>query len=87
MTTSSLQRKLLKLLLLLAVLYAVLCAALFYCQRSLLYFPQDRQRTDMPTLELAADGARILVTLIAALTLALVISCNASKSAYSLSGV
>lgn len=49
-------------LLLLAAVYVGLCALLFFFQRALIYFPQPRHLTDAPTIELAADGARILIT-------------------------
>ena len=45
------------------VVYVGLCAALFFSQRSLIYFPQPRSRTDIaPILSLQVDGEAILVT-------------------------
>jgi pimeloyl-ACP methyl ester carboxylesterase len=46
-----------------AVVYLGLCAALFFLQRSLIYFPQPRSvGTAVPTLRLAVPGAEVLVT-------------------------
>lgn len=46
-----------------AVVYLGLCAALFFLQRSLIYFPQPRAAgTGVPTLTLAVPGAEVLVT-------------------------
>ena len=55
-------RLLLTILLILAATYVGLCAALFFFQRSLLYFPQPRFDAAAPTLELSREGERILVT-------------------------
>jgi len=43
-------------------LYAAACAALFFLQRSMIYFPQGRGG-DAPTASLEHDGVRVLVTL------------------------
>ncbi|MBC7918680.1 MAG: alpha/beta fold hydrolase [Rhodoferax sp.] len=56
------QRKAIATLIVLVVIYLGLCAALFFFQRSLIYFPQPRQFAAAPTRTLAADGAQVLVT-------------------------
>ena len=54
-------RPLINLFILLTVLYAGICAALFLFQRSLIYFPQARgHATD--TIKLAAPGAELVVS-------------------------
>lgn len=52
-----------RLLLILAALYLVLCAALYLGQRRLIYFPpQHRARSDVPVEVLERNGARVLVS-------------------------
>jgi pimeloyl-ACP methyl ester carboxylesterase len=55
-------RKLITFCIFLVIVYAGLCAALYFGQRSLIYFPQPSNKTSRPTLTLKADGARVLVT-------------------------
>ncbi|WP_343728919.1 hypothetical protein [Duganella sp.] len=55
-------RKLIALLILALIVYAGLCAVLYFVQRSFIYFPQPGARADRPTLKLQADGAQVLVT-------------------------
>jgi hypothetical protein len=46
-----------------ALIYAALCLALFFAQRSFIYYPQPKSPADNgPTLTLNVDGERILVS-------------------------
>lgn len=56
------KRKVINTLTFLVVLYIGLCTALFFFQRSFIYFPQPRHDTTAPTRVLTADGERVLVT-------------------------
>lgn len=56
-------RKLITFFIFLAIVYAGLCAVLYFAQRSFIYFPQSGNKTSLPTLTLEADGARVLVTI------------------------
>ena len=51
-----------RLLIFLAMVYGVLCVALYFMQQSFIYFPQQRHRLDVPLLKLAAGDDTILVT-------------------------
>ena len=56
-------RKMLAFIAILALIYIVLCAVLFFQQRSLIYLPQPRTVIDGATmLTLPVDGADVLVT-------------------------
>jgi pimeloyl-ACP methyl ester carboxylesterase len=55
-------RKVITFLIFLMLVYVGLCAALYFAQRSFIYFPQPGNKTNAPTLRLAADGAQVLVT-------------------------
>lgn len=55
-------RKLITFCIFLVIVYAGLCAVLYFAQRSFIYFPQPGNKTSLPTLTLAADGAQVLVT-------------------------
>jgi uncharacterized protein len=43
------------------LIYAALCVAVFWGQRSLIYYPQPKSVSDKNTLTLNADGERILI--------------------------
>jgi uncharacterized protein len=43
------------------LIYAALCVALYFGQRSLIYYPQPKSASDENTLTLNADGERILI--------------------------
>jgi pimeloyl-ACP methyl ester carboxylesterase len=45
-----------------ALIYAALCLALFFGQRSFLYYPQAKSAADDNTFTLNTDGERVLVT-------------------------
>lgn len=51
-----------RLLIFVAMVYGVLCVALYFMQQSFIYFPQQRHRPDVPLLKLAAGDDTILVT-------------------------
>jgi uncharacterized protein len=56
-------RKMLAFIAILALIYAFLCAVLFFQQRSLIYLPQSRTVVDGATmLTLPVDGGEVLVT-------------------------
>lgn len=59
---SRMSRSLVLLVIILAALYLVVCAALFVFQRALIYFPQPRTVEAPVTLTLAVDDARVLVS-------------------------
>ena len=56
-------RTLLNITLVGALIYLGLCAALFFLQRSLIYFPQPRSAANgAPTINLPVDGATVVIT-------------------------
>lgn len=59
---SRMSRTLVLLVILLAVLYLALCAALFVFQRALIYYPQPRTDASAPVLSLPVDDQRIEVS-------------------------